>query len=211
MDSCLRIYHTVDRTEVLGPGSLFGLWLQGCPRRCPGCIAPNSHSLDGGQLVEVDALAARIQSLPDIGGIVVSGGEPFLQPGPLCKLLRQLRSERNFGVVIYTGYWIEELMEMRNPDVDDILNGLCDLLIDGPYLEALNDGMSLRGSANQRIHCLTGRWQEEAAALYGKEGRRAEVYLQGEDAFVVGIPQKGTRQLIGRALGERAERKGDES
>ena len=70
------------------------------------------------------------------------------------------------------------------------------------YVEELNDGMSLRGSANQGVHCLTPRWEKEAAELYGKEGRRAEVCVEGDDVFVVGIPQKGAKQLITRALEE---------
>ena len=62
--------------------------------------------------------------------------------------------------------------------------------------------MSLGGSANQGIHCLTPRWEKEAAELYGKEGRQAEVCVEGDDVFVVGIPQKGAKQLIARALEE---------
>ena len=205
-DNLLRVYHMVNETEALGPGKLFGLWTQGCPRRCPGCIAPGSHPLDGGKLIEVDRLAAYIHALPGLSGIVVSGGEPFLQPAPLARLLRQLRDGRDFGVVIYTGYWLSELREMGDPAVDEILNGLCDLLVDGPYVEELNDGMSLRGSSNQGIHPLTPRWEREAAEIYGKEGRQAEVCMDGDDVFVVGIPQKGTKQLIARALEERERR-----
>lgn len=201
-DDLLRVYHMVNETEVLGPGKLFGLWTQGCPRRCPGCIAPGSHALDGGKLIQADRLAAHIRSLPGISGIVVSGGEPFLQSAPLARLLRQLREGRDFGVAIYTGYWLSELRKMQDPAVREILNGLCDLLIDGPYVEELNDGMSLRGSANQGVHCLTPRWEKEAAELYGKEGRQAEVCVEGDDVFVVGIPQKGAKQLITRALEE---------
>ena len=206
LDNLLRVYHMVDETEVLGPGKLFGLWTQGCPRRCPGCIAPGSHPRNGGQLVEVDRLAGYIRSLSGLSGIVVSGGEPFLQPAPLARLLRQLKDGRDFGVVIYTGYWLTELKAMRDPAVDEILGGLCDLLVDGPYVEEQNDGMSLRGSANQGVHCLTPRWEKEAAELYGKEGRQAEVRVDGDDVFVVGIAQKGTRQLIARALEEQKRR-----
>ena len=51
-DNLLRVYHMVNETEALGPGKLFGLWTQGCPRRCPGCgrprVRPRARERAGG-------------------------------------------------------------------------------------------------------------------------------------------------------------------
>ncbi len=63
----------------------------------------------------------------------------------------------------------------------------CDLLIDGQYVEHLNDGNGLRGSSNQRFHFLTDRllpFQEEIT------GRRTglEIHLLDDGALMAGIP-----------------------
>ena len=74
------------------------------------------------------------------------------QAGELCLLLERL-SGISSDVLIYTGYRIEELRAMRDPNVDRLLREIS-VLIDGEYREELNDGSFLRGSSNQRIHIL---------------------------------------------------------
>ena|GEM_PF-3599356 len=61
---------------MLGPFLRFALWVQGCPRRCPGCMTPDARPFHGGTAVEASALAERICMDPDTEGITVSGGEP---------------------------------------------------------------------------------------------------------------------------------------
>ena len=56
-------------------------------------------------------------------------------------------------IVAYSGYTLEQLREMaeERPAVGELLR-LCDILVDGPYLEAQRDlTLRYRGSANQRV------------------------------------------------------------
>ncbi|MEA4884511.1 MAG: 4Fe-4S single cluster domain-containing protein [Clostridia bacterium] len=54
-------------------------------------------------------------------------------------------------VVVYTGYTWEALSAIDDADVSGLLLAT-DILIDGPYVEALRDpGLAWRGSCNQRI------------------------------------------------------------
>ena len=54
-------------------------------------------------------------------------------------------------------------------------------------LQELDDGKSLRGSSNQRVHLLTPRYAEHLH-LYGAEGREAQIFYHGAKTHRVGIP-----------------------
>ena len=61
------------------------------------------------------------------------------------------------NIVVYSGYTFEQLKAMgeKNPAVLELL-GLCDTLIDGPFIEEQKDlDLLFRGSQNQRIIDLT--------------------------------------------------------
>jgi len=60
---------TVASTRSLGPYNRFAIWVQGCLKRCPGCISKDSQPLDGGYKAETEDLTASIVSTPDIEGI----------------------------------------------------------------------------------------------------------------------------------------------
>ncbi len=185
----LKIYATLDCTRALGPFVRFALWVQGCPRRCPGCMTPQARPLDGGKTVPIRELACRIGSLPEIEGITISGGEPFLQPAALAGLLAMVQTRRDLGVIVYTGFTLETLTQMgkADPGVRDFLSAI-DLLIDGPYVRELDDGRSLRGSSNQRVLSLTRRYEGVADAWYGVKGRKAELHVLDETLFLAGVP-----------------------
>ena len=135
------------RTKVLGTGNRGALWLQGCQRNCKGCMSPMTRSLDGGKLIDANQLFDEFAELSDIEGITISGGEPFLQGKALSFFLKRIRTETELGVIIYTGYTVEELRSLKDEYIDSILDGLVDLIIDGEYVEALNDGKALKGSS----------------------------------------------------------------
>jgi anaerobic ribonucleoside-triphosphate reductase activating protein len=143
--------------------------------------------MDGGELVSVTELGQRILAQPDIEGLTVSGGEPLLQATALCALIDLLRRGRDLGVIVYSGYTLDELRRGgAGPGAEDLLSRI-DLLVDGPYVEALNDGGGLRGSANQRAHFLTPRYARYAAR-YGGGQRAVELHLHRDHAFLAGIP-----------------------
>ena len=88
-------------------------------------------------------------------GLTISGGEPFCQPEALLPLARGAR-EQGKDVTIYSGYTLEQLLEMAkdHPAILDLLRA-CDILVDGPYVEQLRDlTLTFRGSSNQRILVL---------------------------------------------------------
>ena len=191
----LRVHAILRKTTSLGPGERFALWLQGCEKSCPGCMSPSSRDLLGGTVKSVDEIAEMVLAEKGIEGITISGGEPFLQYRALHRLLTLIREKSELGVIIYTGYYLDELLKMRLPEVDDILNDLSDIVIDGPYIPELNDGKSLRGSSNQTVNLTSPRYKEVAGALYGRADRKCEIRLNGKEAFLVGIPDDNAYKM----------------
>lgn len=199
----IRLYSRVSRTSVLGPFQRYGLWVQGCPFRCEGCLATATQTFEGGVETEVASLASEILEVSGIEGITISGGEPFAQPAVLARLLAEIRAEKDFGVIVYTGYRLEQL-EARSAnevEVREVL-AMTDILIDGPYMESLDDGLALRGSSNQRLHQLTDRYALVANDYYGLQERRVEVYLRNDEAMLVGVPSSEALAKWRRLIGE---------
>jgi len=180
---------TVASTKSLGPYNRFAIWVQGCLKRCSGCISKDSQPLDGGYEEDVDTLAANIINTPDIEGITISGGEPFLQSEALVDLVNRVKTKKDVGVIVYTGNNFEEIEQNE-------LTKLCDIVIDGAYIEALNDDLSLRGSSNQNIHLVTKRYENVAKKIYGVQGRKVELHLKKGETTMVGIPDKNSLSIF---------------
>ena len=185
----IQIYMRHHKTGALGPAQRYALWVQGCNKRCPGCISPDAQPLDGGYAVEVERLVHEILSQSDIEGITISGGEPYLQQNTLCELIDAVRSQRDFGVIVYTGMNYKEVAELP-------LTSRCDLLIDGEYIDALNDDLSLRGSSNQCIICISDRYTDIVDNYYGQPGRKMEFFLCDGKMSMVGIPSKSAKEML---------------
>lgn len=186
----ISLYMLVARTRTLGPGLRFALWVQGCPKSCPGCLAANSLPFDGGEVVSTHTLAQCILEDEELEGLTLSGGEPFSQAKELSRLIQMLRLKRpNLSVIVYSGHRLETLkkMALRDPSVASLLGHL-DVLIDGPYIDTLNDQKSLRGSSNQRVWCLTERYRDVVPQLYGQVGRQVEIHQLGDTTAMVGVP-----------------------
>ena len=143
-----RVHAVEARSRANGPGTRTVIWLQGCTLGCPGCFNPTTHDAAAGEVVEIDALLARIT---DEDGVTVSGGEPLEQPEAALALLRGARA-RGLSTLVFSGFTIEEI-QARAPEV----LGAIDVLVDGRYVARERLGEGLRGSANQRIHLLTDR------------------------------------------------------
>lgn len=154
--SNLRLHAFEPRSRANGPGVRAVLWLQGCDLACPGCYNPATHEPRGGTVRSVADLAAEIEALGDaVEGISITGGEPLQQPEGLLRLLAPLRERTRLTVVLFSGYTIEEIRSQ--PLGPDVLAHL-DVLIDGRFVARRRLARGLRGSANQRIHLLTGRY-----------------------------------------------------
>ena len=183
----LYLHMRENGVTALGPGTRFGVWVAGCNRNCPGCIAQSTHDMKSGDPIDTGALAWEIIT-SDADGIIVSGGEPFLQAEALAEMLRIVRGKRDMGVIVYTGYTLEELAAV--PHADELL-AQTDLLVDGPYVQELDDGKSLRGSSNQRVIPLTDRYRDQLH-LYGSDSRNTEIFHHGGSTHYVGIPTNST-------------------
>jgi len=181
--------------EVLGPGKRFVLWVQGCPFSCPGCIAESMRSPEGGQLYSVAEMAELIVSTPDIEGITVSGGEPFLQAAELALLFEKIRRQRDLGIIVYTGFKYEQLVCMQKnfSEIGDILKYI-DMLIDGPYIQAENSGFGWKGSSNQKNHLFTERYRQALYLYEDTTKRKVEMYPGTEGTFMAGVPSKAMAQ-----------------
>lgn len=146
----IKIAGVVNDSIVDGEGFRFTIFTQGCYHNCPQCHNPQTHDVNGGHEVDTDDLLSQICENPLLNGVTFSGGEPFLQ----AKLLAQLAKEvhkRGLNITTFTGYTLEQLQNMHNPDIDELLNQT-DVLIDGPFLIEKKDlTLQFRGSSNQRI------------------------------------------------------------
>ena len=148
----IRISGIVKESIVDGPGIRMVIFAQGCERLCPGCHNPETHPLDGGYEISAEEIMAMAKTNPLLQGLTFSGGEPFLQARAFAELARLARAE-GFDIMTYTGYVIEDILA-RNEGADDGFRELLeqtDILIDGPYIEALRTfDTPFRGSGNQR-------------------------------------------------------------
>src|SRR5215472_6095033 len=126
------VSRTLDRCAVLGPGQRAVIWVQGCPLRCPGCLAGETLTFEGGTVIPVADLCAWLTGLADVEGVTMSGGEPFSQAGSLALLLDEVREIRpDFTAMCYSGFSHAALR--RGTDEQRGLLDRLDLLIDGPY------------------------------------------------------------------------------
>lgn len=196
----IRLYAILPQTRALGPYIRFAVWVQGCPRRCAGCMTPSAQAEDGGTLVSINALSRQIIATPDIEGLTISGGEPFAQAEALARLLQKVKTTHDLGVIAYTGYELDELQRMavRQKTIDTLLNQI-DLLIDGPYIESLNDGLSLRGSDNQGLYLLTQRYTDVLQKYYCRPQRAVELHLHDREVLLAGIPGREMATLVRQA------------
>jgi anaerobic ribonucleoside-triphosphate reductase activating protein len=140
-----------------GPGLRLVFFVQGCDRRCPGCHNPGTWDFAGGTVHRVQDLLNLVRRSGPLDGVTFSGGEPFHQAAPLTELGRPLQAG-GLSVVTYTGFLYEEILaaSARRPAWLDLLT-VTDLLVDGPYMEALRDAkLPYRGSRNQRLIDVPG-------------------------------------------------------
>lgn len=199
--STVKIHNIASCTTALGPGNRAAIWFQGCERRCKGCMSPNSRPLDGGATWEVEDLVNTVCSFKDIEGVTVSGGEPFLQSNALFELLSGIRKRRDLGVIIYTGNTIKQLKDMHDNTIDAIIYELADIIIDGEYIDELNDGGSLKGSSNQVVNFITDRYKKYKY-LYESNQRNIQIMIQGNESLLIGVPERKTLEEWKKALNE---------
>lgn len=164
----LRIAGTVKDSIVDGPGLRYVIFTQGCPHHCPGCHNPQTHDFAGGQEADLAKILEEIFANPLLCGVTFSGGEPFCQAEGLLPVAEAVK-EKGKHLMIYTGYLLEELLELTDSAVRRLLE-LTDILVDGPFILAeRNLTLSYRGSENQRVIDLGKSRKEGKIVLYRSE------------------------------------------
>jgi anaerobic ribonucleoside-triphosphate reductase activating protein len=183
-DNILNIFDYSDGSRALGPGLRCIVWVQGCPFNCKNCTSPEGRPIEENLLIDVEKLAEGIIKNVDIQGITISGGEPFMQAAQLAKLIRTVnRPELN--IIVYTGYTLDKLNWQEAKE----LLSLIDVLIDGQYIEELNDNKGLRGSSNQQIHFLTDRLKPYKEQ-FENGSRNVEFIVSDTYHKIIGVPNK---------------------
>lgn len=144
-----------------GEGVRVSLFVSGCTHKCKGCFNEEAQDFSFGKpfdcAVEDDLLRQLEPS--HIAGLTILGGEPMEPQNQraLAPFLRRFRER--FGKAktlwIYTGCIYENLLDPASrwhTEVTLELLSMCDVLVDGPFVEELKDiSLRFRGSSNQRI------------------------------------------------------------
>ena len=174
---------------TLGPGKRVVVWLSGCSKHCSGCANPELWEHTDAQQLPVAQVAQALLSIAEAQGasrLTVTGGDPLEQADELAQLLALVRHAYS-DVLVYTGYTLAEAQAAIAPDTWSQLAGCMDVLIDGPYIQACNDGVAaLRGSTNQLIHYLNEQVREEYEAYLAK-GRVVQNFAFDGRVISVGI------------------------
>ncbi len=187
---------------VLGYGKRIGIWFQGCSIGCKGCCAKHTWERSG-NLTTVSSVLGWIATRPlrEIDGFTISGGEPFEQPEALTELLTALRTFDSIqtprDVLVYSGFpW--KRLERHFPHI----LALADVVISEPFQAQREPGF-LRGSTNQRIHCLSDLAHARYSGLDGDSLAKLQIAMEGDDMHVIGIPQRGDIERLKKIAASR--------
>lgn len=186
----LRIARFQAQTSALGLGRRAVIWFQGCSLACPGCIAASMNAAPPVLLTTARLLADWVLAIDGLDGLTLSGGDPFDQPLPaLAEFLETVRSESVLGVMVYTGRTLRQWESHDDPAAARCLRAI-DVLIDGPYVDQLNDGVGWRGSSNQVVHRLGSR--PAGADVAETAPRRLELRVAADGVVsLTGLPARG--------------------
>ena len=110
----MKIARILYPVKNLGPGNRIGIWFSGCHKYCKGCANPelwDDKSIGdiSGETVQMVIGQLRSDKYPEIDGVTISGGEPFLQPDALREVINILLKENIKDILVYSGYQKVEL------------------------------------------------------------------------------------------------------
>jgi len=172
----------ITKKSSVWQGEKYIIWTQGCNKSCKNCIAPEWQNINGGKNIPVNEIIKDILSVKNIDGVVISGGEPFLQEKELIVLTKKIKEYINLSIILYTGYNYKEIQNNK------VLNYI-DLLITGEYIENLNNDRGIAGSANQEYIFLTNKLIKNKE-IYKTGERILEFNINDNSITMVGIPPK---------------------
>lgn len=156
-------YATIKWTDIAnGEGVRISLFVSGCTHRCKNCFNEVAWDFTYGDLFDETVEEKILTELSSdyIAGISLLGGEPLepLNQKTLLPFVKKVKERYpNKTVWCYTGYVLDEKSGLlresaKNTECTQELISLCDVLVDGAYIEELKDvRLKFRGSSNQRI------------------------------------------------------------
>ncbi|MEZ7892162.1 MAG: 4Fe-4S single cluster domain-containing protein [Candidatus Wallbacteria bacterium] len=190
--------------KELGNGeNRLGIWLQGCPIHCNGCINKDTWPLSDERKISFDELKKILAKFKkkNICGVTITGGEPFYQPAALLELALFLKEITGGDIFVYSGYSFEFI----NEKYPDILKNI-DVLVSEPFKENETDKLIWRGSDNQKIWLLS----EKARKIYPENineieytERKMQYSIVGDELYMIGIPARKDLDKFYELLKER--------
>lgn len=152
----MRYAAIIPNDMVNGEDVCVSFWVQGCPHMCKGCHNKDMWDFKGGIEKSDNEVINEIDAALRANGIhrnlSILGGEPLCKENIRDTALVILYVKINHPdskIFLWTGY---ELDEIPCSFPYNIVRDYVDVIIDGPYIEALRDtSLKLRGSSNQRI------------------------------------------------------------
>lgn len=190
-----RLHYPV---TTLGPGVRAGVWVQGCPIGCRGCMATDTWEAGPQHEIDLAEVLNWLVTLGPIDGVTISGGEPFEQPVAVGELIDGIRQARpDADILTYSGYPLSVLE--RRPAAPALLDR-CDAVITGPYVARLNPGGQWRGSSNQRLVLLSERGRQRFADSEAEPadgyGSNLQATFDGTRLRIVGVPRRGQLERL---------------
>lgn len=181
----IQLHQYESFTKVEGPGHRICIWVQGCSIRCAHCFNEETWSMSGGKQVAIDELFEQmmedVKRYPTIEGVTFLGGEPFLQADALATLAEKLRAE-GLSIMTFSGFTYKSIQMAKRPDWNALVR-MTDLLIDGPYIEALHDlSRPWVGSLNQSYRFLTPRYAQLEEKLMTTQNK-IEVHIHTDGSI----------------------------
>ena len=155
-----------------GPGIRATVFVTGCSRRCVNCFNEEYQDFNAGSewtAAETERLISYLQDDTN-SGLTLLGGEPMENAEDLLALVQAVRrAVPENSIWVYSGFLYEEIL--TQPARKALLEA-CDVLVDGPFVDALKDpGLYFRGSSNQRIIDVAKSREAGRAVLLWPDGR----------------------------------------
>ena len=142
-----------------GEGIRVSLFVSGCNFHCYNCFNKEAQDFNNGKqftATEFNTICEWLRQ-PHIAGLSLLGGDPLCQDSTGFHIMNQLAlTARSLGktVWLWTGFKWEDIWN----DESDMriyrqnLISLCDVVVDGQYVDSLRDlTLKWRGSSNQRV------------------------------------------------------------
>lgn len=170
---------------TLGPGIRLVVWTIGCPHQCYNCSNPELWESNISKDISIDDLMSVFQKYRFlVDGITITGGEPFFQSNELYLLLNNLKAIGYKDILVYTGYKYEHVREYFPNIIENI-----DVLVDGLYVDSLNNNIGYKGSSNQRCIVLNRKLEDKYKDFDIKK-RQRQNFISDDVIVSVGIPTK---------------------